>query len=104
MICSNIAGGVAAAAESLQHPRRSEVRPGDQCRGGTRGAGAGGPLARLHWGTAAALETPSANTRHSAPVDENHRLINYIDTKPKISLSKKIDLQRDFVAGVYQNL
>jgi hypothetical protein len=70
MICSTIAGGVAAAAESLQHPRRSEVRLGDQGRGGTRGAGAGGPLARLHGGTAAALETPSRNTGHSAPVHE----------------------------------
>jgi hypothetical protein len=92
IICSNIAGGGAAAAESLQHPRRSEVRPGDQGRGGTRGAGGGGPLARLHRGTAAALEAPSANTRHSASVDEDRRLINYRDTKAKMSSSKKIDL------------
>jgi len=34
----------------------------------------------------------------------HHELINYIDTKVKCRHLKKIDLQRDFAAGVYQSL
>jgi hypothetical protein len=35
---------------------------------------------------------------------QRHGLINYIDTKAKMSSSRKTDLQKDFATGVYQSL